>query len=1096
MRITCIRLLLGGWLLLILPGLAFAQERIVSGKITNVEDGTPIPGASVSIKGTNRGTTTDVNGTYRLNVGTDNGLVVSFVGMMSQEVEIGSRSVIDVALKPDSRQLTEVVVTALGIQKEAKGLGFSQTSINNQELTVGRTTNIANALSGKIAGVRIAGSNGMTGSSSNIQIRGLTTFTQSNQPLFVVDGIPVDNGGGVAGSGLLNTSNSQTGVSNSNRGIDLNQDDIETMTVLKGPAAAALYGSRAAAGVIMITTKKGRANGNKKNTVNYTGSFNVVEVNRFPDYQNEYARGTSLNAQGQPAAPVYQPNADQLSWGPVIRGQRVASSYSAADRTLFNLPDSVTLTAYPNNVRNMFRQGINQQHNVSFSGATDKSNYYFSYGMLSDRGFLENNQLDRHTFSANANSQLTSRLSVGTNIQYIYNTSKRSQIGNQLANPLFRGWFLPRDYDLLGEPNTRPDGSQVYFNANTDHPFWTLRNNLYDDNRSRLIGNVNLTYKLTDWLSYTGRAGTDMFTENRFTVDAIGSRGQANHAVAGVGAIGNRNITRRETSFYNTFTATRDLTEDLRMTALVGSEINQINQVDQAVVGNTLATRDFNNINNATNFIPYYEQLRRRLVGVFANVDLRYKGWANLTLTGRNDWSSTFAAGNRSYFYPSASGSVILSDALPRLFADQRVLSFAKVKGAWARVGREAFLFATATYFDNANPSDGFGPQIQYPFLGQQGRTLQDGAGNPQLGPEFTRSLEYGVELKFWENRIGLDITHFNQRSTDIIISVPIAAASGFTNVARNAGVLESRGWEWNLSITPIRKANFKWDIGFNGARIRNNVISLAEGVQNISLGPFTTAQGRIQAGLPYGTMFANTLLRTPQGQLVVNPTNGLPILDPRGLQNVGDPNPRWTGGVINNFSYKGINLNFLIDIRRGGDVLSRVVGDLRRTGVAAETADRPRFGADGQPLRNYTIDGVYGNGTINPTTNAPVLTTREGQALASGQAPVANDIAISGQQYWGQLYTFNAPGMFVFDGSWTRLREASVTYTVPKKWLDRTPFGSLEVGVNGRNLLLWTKVPHIDPEFNVNSNQNLQGIEFNTMPQARTYGALLRLSF
>jgi len=1090
-----LRILLGVWL----TAMALttnAQDRVLTGQIISQEDGTALPGVNVTIKGTTRGTTTNSEGKYSLNVAANTTLVFSFVGSVAQEIAVGNQSVINVRLVSDQRQLGEVVVTALGIQKEAKGLGFSQTSINNQELTVGRTTNIANALSGKIAGVRITGSNGMTGSSSNIQIRGLTTFTQSNQPLFVVDGIPVDNGGGVGGSGLLNTSNSQTGVSNSNRGIDLNQDDIETMTVLKGPAAAALYGSRAAAGVIMITTKKGKAAGSKKNTVSYTGSYNAVEVNRFPDYQNEYGRGTSLNAQGQPASPVYQPNADQLSWGPIIRGQRVGSAYSAADRTLFALPDSTVLTAYPNNVRDMFRRGMNMQHNVSFSGATDKSNYYFSYGLLSDKGYMEGNQLDRHTFAANASSQLTNKLTLGTNIQYIYNTSKRSQIGNQLSNPLFRGWFLPRDYDLKNEPNTRPDGSQVYFNANTDNPFWTLRNNLYNDNRSRLIGNVNLTYKLTDWLTYTGRAGTDMFTENRFTVDAIGARGQANHAVAGVGAIGNRNTTRRETSFYNTLTATKEFGDGFGVTVLLGNELNQINQFDQAVVGNTLATRDFNNINNATNFIPYYEQLSRRLAGVFANVDLRYKGWANLTLTGRNDWSSTFAKGNRSYFYPSASGSLILSDALPEVFGNQDALSFLKLKGAWAKVGREAFLFATATYFDNTNPADGFGPQIQYPFLGQQGRTLQDGAGNPQLGPEFTRSAEFGIEMKFWQNRIGLDITRFSQRSTDIIISVPIAAASGFTNVARNAGILESKGWEWNLNFTPVRNTDFKWDINFNGARIRNNVIQLAEGVQNISLGPFTTAQGRIQAGLPYGTMFANTLLRTPQGQMVVNPTNGLPFLDPRGLQQVGDPNPRWTGGVTNNFSYKGLNINFLIDIRRGGDVLSRVIGDLRRTGVAAETAELPRFDANGQPLRNYTIEGVYGNGSINNTLNAPILTNRESQTLAAGAPAVLNQTTISGQQYWGQLYGFNAPGMFIFDGSWTRLREASITYTVPKKWLSRTPFGSLEFGVNGRNLLLFTKVPHIDPEFNVNSNQNLQGIEFNTLPQARSYGAMLRMSF
>lgn len=360
-----------------------------------------------------------------------------------------------------------------------------------------RNTNVVNSLSGKIPGVRVAGSNGMTGSSSSIFIRGFTTFTQSTQPLFVVDGVPIDNGGGQAGTGdafkyatgPLSVSNSQTGVSNSNRAVDINQDDIETITVLKGPAAAALYGLRAASGAILITTKKGKDNANKKNTVNYTTSYNVVDVNRYPDYQNEYARGTSLVG-GVPARPVYQPNADQSNWGPLIRGQNVASAYTPADRALFNLPDSVRLTAHPNNVRDLFRQGSNMQHNLSFSGATEKTSYYFSYGLVREKGFIESNQLDRHTLAVNASSQLTSRLTLGTNAQFIYNTSQRSPIGNQLSNPLFRGWFLPRDYDLKNEPNQRPDGSQVYFNNNTDNPYWTLRNNLYNDDRDRFIGNV------------------------------------------------------------------------------------------------------------------------------------------------------------------------------------------------------------------------------------------------------------------------------------------------------------------------------------------------------------------------------------------------------------------------------------------------------------------------------------------------------------------------------------------------------------------------------------------------------------------------------
>lgn len=1050
----------------------FSQDKIVTGKVTTAEDGSGLPGVSVQVKGTNLGTTTDGSGNYTLSIPNANkSLKFTFIGFASKEVEIGKQTTINVTLVTDVQQLSEVVVTALGIQKEKKGLGFSEKTLNNTELTVARTTNVANSLSGKISGVRVAGNNGMTGSSSAIFIRGFTTFTGSNQPLFVIDGIPIDNGGGSQAS--------QSGVSNSNRGIDINQDDIEAMTVLKGPAAAALYGSRAAAGAIIVTTKKGKANGNKKNTFNYTGSYNTVEVNRFPDYQNEFGRGTSLTGAGVPQVPVYQANADQSSWGPRIDGRLVPSSYSVADRGLFNLPAEVPLTAFPNNVRDMFRTGNNMQHNFSLSGATDKSNYYFSYNNLQDKGFMEGNDLTRHTFTANASSQLTKRLNLGTNIQYINNSSNRSQIGNQLSNPLFRGWFLPRDYDLKNEPSVRPDGSQVFFNANTDNPYWTLRNNLYSDERNRLIGNVNLNYEITPWLSFNSRAGADVYAESRKTVDAIGTRGAANHSVGGVGAVGDRTIIRREISFYNNLIFKKDINDDFKLNALVGNEINTQNTIDNLIVGNTLVTRGYDNVANATNFVPSNDIFKSSLIGIYGSVDLSYKGWANLTVTGRNDLSSTFRSGNRSYFYPSASGSVVLSEAITGL-RDNKLINFLKVKGSWARVGRVAPIYGTDTYYSAANPSDGFGPQIVFPYLGLQGRSIDNTAGNPILGPEFTNSSEIGMEIKFLKNRIGIEVTRFDTRSTDIILNVPIAAASGFTSQSRNAGELNSFGWEWDLKIRAIDNKDLKWDLAFNGATIANNVVKLADGVQNISLGPFTTAEGRIQAGLPYGTIFANTLLKTPEGKLVTN-ASGLPLADTRGLQQVGNPNPIWTGGVTNNISYKGLTLNFLIDIKVGGDILSRVIGDIRRTGTGIETVGQERLGADGIPLRNYVIDGVVGS------LNADGTIKTEGP----------NTTAITAQQYWGGLYAFNFPGMFTMDGSWTRLREASLSYTLPKKLLAKSPFGNVEIGVNGRNLLLWTKVPYIDPEVSIGTNNgNTQGIEFNTLPQSRTVGVFAKLSF
>lgn len=1042
---------------------AYAQERTVTGRVTSSDDGSSIPGVNVVVKGTTNGTVTDANGAYTLAVPSTGGsLVFSFIGLQTQEVQIGDRSVVDVSLALDVTQLSEVVVTALGVERETKTLGFSVKEVKNDELTVARTTNVANALSGKIAGVRVAGSNGMTGSSSAIFIRGFTTFTGSNQPLFVVDGIPIDNSGGINAA--------QTGVSMSNRAIDLNQDDIETMTVLKGPAAAVLYGSRAVSGAIIITTKKGKQG--KKNVVEYSGSYNINEPNRLPDYQNTYGRGTSLANATTPQAPVYLPNADQFNWGPIIAGQLVPSEYSAADRALFGLPDQNVLTAYPDNVKDMFRTGYNMQNNISFSGGTDKGNFIFSYNNLKDKGFLEGNLLERNSFRFAGNTQFTDKFNMGASMTYINNASSRSQIGNQLSNPLFRGWFMPRDFDLKNSPYQRPDGSQVHFNPNTDHPFWTLRNNKFNDEVNRIIGNVNIAYDFTDWFSASYKIGTDAYVQRIKTYDAIGARGQVNHQVNGVGAVGDRTIYSQQTSSYFNLNFKKQI-NDIDLSAIVGNEINLTVNHDNGFFGSNLNSRGFDNISDANTFNPIFDGIgqtgssaRRNLVGVYADLQGSYKKWLYVGLTGRNDWSSVFRKGNNSYFYPSATSSFILTEAIPAI--KNNVLTFAKVKANWARVGREAPIYSTDTYYGTAQAADGWNTQIVWPFLGRLGRTLGDAAGNPDLGPEFTRSYEAGVEFGLWGDRLKADVTYFNTRTTDIILNVPIAGASGFTNQTKNAGVIETNGVELSVGGLPIKTNNFTWSVDVNWARIRNNVISLAPGVQNIAIGGFTTAQSRIEAGKEYGVFYANSLVRDAEGRIIVD-ANGLPTNG--GSVYRGNPNPRWTGGIVNTFNYKGINLSFLVDIRYGGDILSRVIGDVKRTGAAKETADLPRFGTDGLPLRNYVIDGVLADGS-------------------------KNTIAITAQQYWQSLYAFNVPGEYVMDASWVRLREASISYSLPKSLIDKTPFGKVEVGLNGRNLFLKTKVPHIDPETNLNGASNSQGIEFNTMPNARTYGAVLKLTF
>lgn len=1033
------------------PGTLYAQERIVSGTVSSSEDGSVLPGVNVIVKGTTIGTATDATGRYSIAVpSTGRSLIFSFIGLQTSEVEIGDRTTIDIALTLDVTQLSEIVVTSMGIERDKKSLGYSVTQLDNDELTVARTTNIANALSGKIPGVRIQSSNGMVGAGASIFIRGFTTFTQSNQPLFVIDGIPMDNSGGIYSSGVgagqsTGGSNAlQTGVTNSNRAIDLNQDDIESITVLKGPSAAALYGSRAASGAILITTKKG-AKG--KSMVTYSGSYAISEVNRLPELQNEYAQG---------ANGVFNPLQD-FSWGPQITGQTVTNFLGQPE----------VLQAYPDNVKDLFQQGANQQHSISFSGGSDRGNFMFSYGNLRETGIMQNNELERNNFRTNVNTTLTEKLTMGTSIQYIASTSQRTQQGNQLANPLFRGYFTPRSYNLSGYPFEDAAGNQVFYGT-ADNPYWSLKYNTWNDQIDRFIGNANFNYDFNDWISASYKIGIDNFTQIVKAFDAIGSKGQVTTSAGGVGAVRDQTtVSRLVTSFLN-LTMKRDLTQDLKATLLLGNEMNSEYGNFQDIVGQTAAIQSFDNIGNTTTYFPTGVINRRRLIGVYGNLTLGFRDFVTLDLTGRNDWSSTFNKEQRSFFYPSAALSIDLTNAFPSIKGN--VLTFSKLKTNVTKVGRQAPIYATNTNYFGGSAGDGFGPNIAFPFGGLNGFTFANAAGLPTIGPEFTTNFEVGAEIKLFKSRVGFDVTAFNQRTTDIILSVPVSVASGHTSTLRNAGELESKGIELLVTGTPLKIGQFTWDISVNYTKIKNTVVALADGVPVITLGGFTSPNTRLEAGKPYGIIYGSYFLRDTNGNLIINSAGEVDLA--AGTKQIGDPNPDWTGGITNTFDWKGLSISFLIDIRKGGDIISRTVGDLLRSGAAKETAEFPRFNPDGTPTTPYVIPGVKADGT-------------------------PNDIAIRAERYWGDLYAFGTGESYIFDASWVRLREASISYAFPKSLLAKVKMGSAQIGLNGRNLFLHTpNIKHIDPETNAQGVGNSQGLEFNTLPQTRQYGVFLKLTF
>jgi len=1067
--LSCIALIL-----LIAPVAAMSQVT-VSGRVTDRANGDPLPGTNVILLELNRGASTNPNGEYVIASVPEGNytMIASFIGYKERRTRItvgGTNLTENITLEPDLLGLDELVVTAFGIERDRKSLGYGAQTVGGQEITLARTTNVVNALSGKVAGVRINSSNGMVGSSSSVFIRGFTTFTQSNQPLFVVDGIPIDNSGG--GTAL------QNGVSNSNRAIDINQDDIENITVLKGPAAAVLYGSRAASGAIIITTKKGGSK-NGRNVVNYTFSYAMDDVNRYPDYQNEYGQGTGG---------VYNP-ASFASWGPrfgsttipclpVVAGVPSTCNSSAVPLapsvtnalSQLGLPTTGTYQAYPDNVQDIFKSGSNMQHNLSVSGAHNSGNYTISYGNLMQNGVLDNNELTRHNLRANSIFQLSDRLSATVSAQYILSNSERTQIGNQLSNPLFRAWFLPRNYDIKNLPYKNLAGANVYFDG-IDNPFWTLENNLWSDQLNRTIGNVSLDYSVNDWISVSYKAGTDFYTQSIEAYDQIGAIGGANTSAAGQGGILNQTINSQDFYSYLNLSANRDLTDDIKMSLLLGNEVAQLKSKSNSVVGRTLTVRDYYNISNASSYSPGGSLSETRLIGLYGDLALSFRDYLTLNLTGRNDWSSTFAKDNRSYFYPSVALSFVATDAFEGLKSD--VMNFLKIRGNVATVGRTAPVYSTATYYFTAGIGDGFGPSIVYPFGNLAGFTYGNAANNPEIGPEFTTSIEGGVDVAFLNDRVGLDLTYYSSKTTDIILAVPISATSGNTSALRNAGELSSKGWEVLVKTSPVLNRNFRWDITLNWSKNKTLVESLADGVTSIALGGFVTPQTRLQAGSEYGVLWGNYWVRDDQGRLQINPTTGLPLFT-NDAKVIGNPNPDWTGGLTQSLLYKGLNLTVVFDIRQGGDLISRNVLDMRRNGAGSETAAFPRYNSDGTLNRPYVIPGVYASGA---------------------NAGQANTTAISVQDYWtGYMANGSVAESYVFDGSFQRLRELSFSYTLPNRLLTNTPIRSMEIGVNGRNLWLRApNYPHFDPETNAQGVSNSQGLEFNALPQTRSVGFFVR---
>jgi TonB-linked SusC/RagA family outer membrane protein len=1030
---------------------AWAQERSVSGKVTSSEDGSPLPGVNVVLKGTTSGTVTDVDGNFKLSTPVSGGaLVFSFIGLQTQEVAIGDRSVIDVSLSLDVTQLSEVVVTAFGVQQEKKALGYSVQEVKGDQFTKARETNIINSLSGKIAGAQITSNSGGVGSSSRIVLRGTNSITGNNQPLFVVDGVPISNnrsfpsGASTAGGGGGTDFGSGAG--------DLNPDDIETITVLKGPNAAALYGSRASNGVILVTTKSGK--GTKGLGVSVNSSTTFERPMRLPDFQNSYGQGADNQFFEWSDGSNDSGGVDE-SWGmPLDIGLEAVQWTSNGEY-------AEPWVSQPNNVKDFFETGVTLSNNLSLSSSNDKGNFRLSYTNLNQTGTLPNTDLKRNTISLNSGYNLTDKLRADFAANYVKNKSdNRPTSGYNGQNPIQQFIWSGRnvdfeklkDYQNLPITNVGNGKGFAPINWNTryqNNPYWSADNVINGNVKDRIFGNARLSYKLTDYLSVFVRSGMDYYTEDQTRIRAKG----VESTVEGNGSFQKytESFIEANTDFLLMFK--KDLSQDLALSLNAGG-----NRMDQQLRSLTSTAPQLElpgvyNLSNVKSGVQiqttnYFE--RKRINSIYGSGQVAFKNYLFLDFTARNDWSSTLPEGENSYFYPSVSLSATLSD----IFKLQTPFSFLKVRASYAQVGSDTNPYNIQQVLASRSPwGTVLAPTVSQTLL------------NPSLKPEITTSLEAGLEATLFEGRLGLTTTLYRAITTDQIIPVQISGSSGYTARNTNIGEMQNQGIELQLTGSPLKLKNgFSWDIAINFARNINEVISLAPGLDQLVLGGQWNVDVQARPGQPYGSLFGPGFLKDSNGNIVH--IDGIPQIDET-YRVLGNTTPKWTGGITNTFSYKNLVLDVLVDGRYGGDIYSMTTTWGRYSGVLEETL-----------LGRET--GIVGVG---------VMEDSEGNF-------VPNDVVVTAEAYNKAAYSNAVAESSIFDGTFIKLRQVQLGYTIPNKFFGKTPFRDVTVSLVGRNLaLLYATIPHIDPETSFSSG-NEQGLEFGQIPTNRSLGFNVSFKF
>jgi len=1061
-----------------------AQGVQVSGSITSADDGSALPGVSIVVRGTTIGAVTDFEGNYSITVPEESAtLMFSFVGMITQEVPVEGRTTINIVLEPSATALDEVVVTALGMTRTEKSLGYSVQSVESEEISKANTTDVINSISGRTAGVQITSSSGSPGASTYMTIRGAASITGNNQPLFVIDGMPIVTGrGGTATTNRVGSSVGGTG--SSSRSIDINPEDIASMTVLKGGAATALYGLRAANGAIIITTKSGERAGQKMQ-VDIHSSVGFDQVSNLPPRQMQFVQGNNGNWSGG-FSRSWGPNVDTLQYDvttdPDYQWDENGMIVGQSDPNANGIPVKM-YDAYE-----FFQTGVTFNNRLSVTSGNDKTSYYFSVADMEQSGVVPNASFGRTNVRLNSSSRLTNWLKIATNMAYSNSRANQIQKGSNVSGVSLGLFRTPPSFDNSAGYEF-PDGAQRNYRngGGYDNPYWTVNKNFYDENVDRFVGNTILTFTFTDWFSASYNLGIDTYTERGKDVIAINSRG------APTGAIEERSTSSRQINSDLLLNFHQSFGEfDAKLT--VGN--NFFDTYRKGVWGDALGLEipGFYQLSNSADNQTGTWQSQYRTAAIFADVQLAYMDMIFLGATGRNDWSTTMPEENVSAFYPSVSLGFVFTEL--GALKGNSIISFGKIRGSWAQTANIATPYNTTNYFYSAGAGDGWTNGVGFPYLGTTGFNVNYTLGNPDLRHESMESIEIGADFRFLNNRLGLDVSYFKNTNSDLLLSVPIAESSGYGAVYQNAATMESKGIELSFNAR-VLEGEFSWDILANFTKMENTVVSLAEGVESIALGGFTIPQTRAVAGREYGSIYGNDWYRDPaSGAVLINddPTDayrdGYPMTDTRQMVPVGDVNPDWTANITNTLMYKGVRLSFMFDIKKGGWMYNGTGFAMNYFGVHERTVNREVYYTpegtidfDRTPAENLVVfDGVYGSvdGDGNPVSSG-----------VENVSPVVLD------EDWFEGYGSNFGGgaqtASMEPADWVRLRELTLAYTIP---VQKKVVKAAEIYFTGRNLWLSTPYTGIDPETNLQGAINGQGMDYFNMPGTKTYTIGVKVSF